>query len=63
LVPEGQREKECGQKTARTRWVVNDNGKKISDYGVTCWLEGGNRALGARIQKRGMQDSNLYKYG
>jgi hypothetical protein len=45
LVAEGQRQEECGQKTVKTRWVANDNGKKPSDYGVTCWFEGGNGVL------------------
>jgi hypothetical protein len=33
------------KKTAKTRWVANDNSRKPSDYGVTCWFEGGNRVL------------------
>ena len=45
LVKEGQRQEEGRRKTARTRWVANDNGKKMSYYGVTCWFEGGNRVL------------------
>jgi hypothetical protein len=27
------------------RWVADDNGRKPSDYGVTCCLEGGNGVL------------------
>ena len=45
LVKEGQRQEGGRQKTARTRWVSNNNGKKMSYYGVTCWFESRNRPL------------------
>jgi hypothetical protein len=44
------------QKTTKTRWVANDKSRKLSDYGETCWFEGGNRVLnwGPEFKKGGV---------